>query len=99
MERFLNETQLSEMIQVSLACLRRWRLFGEGPEYVKVGPLVRYRYEAVVQWVATLPTGGNGHRLESLAQHAVRPSPRVRRRARPLPPQELQASLSESHPR
>jgi hypothetical protein len=32
METFLNETQLSEMLQVSLACLRR-RLRGEGPEY------------------------------------------------------------------
>jgi hypothetical protein len=30
METFLNETQLSEMLQVSLACLRRWRLRGEG---------------------------------------------------------------------
>ena len=65
METFLNETQLSEMLQVSLACLRRWRLRGEGPEYVKVGPLVRYRLEATgVGWVDGLPTGGNGGRLK-----------------------------------
>ena len=42
MESLLNEIQLSEKIHVSLACLRRWRLRGEGPQYVKVGPLVRY---------------------------------------------------------
>jgi hypothetical protein len=37
MESLLNEIQLSEKIHVSLACLRRWRLRGEGPQYVKVG--------------------------------------------------------------
>jgi predicted DNA-binding transcriptional regulator AlpA len=57
MESFLNEIQVSEKIQVSLACLRRWRLRGEGPQYVKVGPLVRYRPEAIEQWVDALPTG------------------------------------------
>jgi predicted DNA-binding transcriptional regulator AlpA len=65
MESFLNEIQLSEKISVSLACLRRWRLRGEGPQYVKVGPLVRYRPEAVEQWVEALPIGGNGRRPRS----------------------------------
>ncbi|HEY6852024.1 MAG TPA: helix-turn-helix domain-containing protein [Terracidiphilus sp.] len=68
MEMLLNETQLSEMLQVSLACLRRWRLRGEGPEYKKVGSLVRYRHEAVVQWVNGLPTGGNGRRAQPAAK-------------------------------
>jgi predicted DNA-binding transcriptional regulator AlpA len=62
MESLLNETQVSEKIQVSLACLRRWRLRGEGPPYVKVGPLVRYRPEAIAEWLEALPSGGNGHR-------------------------------------
>ena len=65
MESLLNEIQLSEKIHVSLACLRRWRLRGEGPQYVKVGPLVRYRPEAIEQWVDALPTGGNGRRSRS----------------------------------
>lgn len=43
METLLNETQVSQKLQVSLACLRRWRLLGAGPEYIKVEPLVRYR--------------------------------------------------------
>ena len=66
MESLLNEIQLSEKIHVSLACLRRWRLRGEGPQYVKVGPLVRYRPEAVEQWVDALPTGGNGRKPRSV---------------------------------
>jgi predicted DNA-binding transcriptional regulator AlpA len=65
MESLLNETQVSEKIQVSLACLRRWRLRGEGPPYVKVGPLVRYSPEAITEWIETLPTGGNGRRAVS----------------------------------
>jgi predicted DNA-binding transcriptional regulator AlpA len=62
MESLLNETQVSEKIQVSLACLRRWRVRGEGPPYVKVGPLVRYRPEAITEWIEALPAGGNGRR-------------------------------------
>lgn len=64
MDTFLNETQVSEMLQVSLACLRRWRLMGTGPEYKKIGPLVRYRPESISQWVDKLPSGGNGRRYE-----------------------------------
>ena len=62
MDSLLNETQVSERLQVSLACLRKWRLLGQGPQYLKVGPLVRYRPEAVEQWLEQLPTGGNGRR-------------------------------------
>jgi len=64
MEALMNETQVSEMLQVSLACLRRWRLLGEGPEYKKVGPLVRYRPESVADWVNRQPSGGDGQRFE-----------------------------------
>lgn len=62
MDQLLNETQVSERLQVSLACLRRWRLQGLGPQYVKVGTLVRYRPQAIEQWIEDLPTGGNGRR-------------------------------------
>ena len=62
MEALINEKQLSERLQVSLACLRRWRLFGEGPLYVKVGNLVRYRPEDIENWMANLPRGGEGRR-------------------------------------
>ena len=62
MEALINEKQLSERLQVSLACLRRWRLFGEGPLYIKVGNLVRYRPEDIESWMANLPRGGEGRR-------------------------------------
>ena len=63
MNALLTEVQVSEMLQVSLECLRRWRLRGEGPQYLKFGTLVRYRTEDIEGWVAELPTGGNGRRF------------------------------------
>ena len=46
MESLLTENEVSAHLKVSLACLRRWRLCGEGPQYVKVNNLVRYRESA-----------------------------------------------------
>ena len=62
MDALLNETQVSERLQVSLACLRRWRLHGLGPQYIKVGSLVRYRSEHIEKWLDGLPTGGSGRK-------------------------------------
>lgn len=36
MESLLTENEVSACLKVSLACLRRWRLQGDGPQYVKV---------------------------------------------------------------
>lgn len=38
-----NEDQAANLLGCSVALLRKWRLFGEGPAYCKVGRLVRYR--------------------------------------------------------
>jgi predicted DNA-binding transcriptional regulator AlpA len=56
MDALLTENQVSENLQVSLACLRRWRLRGEGPQYLKVGPLVRYRPGDIEDWVTISPS-------------------------------------------
>jgi predicted DNA-binding transcriptional regulator AlpA len=58
MDSLLMEEAVSEKLQVSLACLKRWRLQGEGPKYVKMGPTVRYRPQDIEDWLGTLPTGG-----------------------------------------
>ena len=38
-----DERQAAKIISCSVALLRKWRLFCEGPAYVKIGRLVRYR--------------------------------------------------------
>ena len=39
----LNEHQVAEFVQLSVASVRRWRLFRTGPKYLKIGAAVRYR--------------------------------------------------------
>ncbi len=84
MESLLNETLVSEKIQVSLACLRRWRLRGEGPQYLKVGPLLRYRPEAITEWIEALHGTHQISRHESeICCHAS--VPRFTARGHPFP--------------
>ena len=63
MESLLTENEVSASLKVSLACLRRWRLQGAGPQYVRVNNMVRYREADVSAWLRELPTAGNGRRL------------------------------------
>jgi predicted DNA-binding transcriptional regulator AlpA len=41
----LNEREAAALVGCSVALMRKWRLFGEGPSYCKIGRLVRYRQE------------------------------------------------------
>jgi hypothetical protein len=38
-----NERDAARVISCSVALMRKWRLFGEGPAYCKIGRLVRYQ--------------------------------------------------------
>jgi predicted DNA-binding transcriptional regulator AlpA len=42
-ERLLDERSAASVLSCSVALMRKWRLFREGPVYVKIGRLVRYR--------------------------------------------------------
>ena len=56
----LTEEEVARQLRVSLASLRRWRLERRGPQFIKVGSLVRYRLDEIEAWLAALPTGGAG---------------------------------------
>jgi predicted DNA-binding transcriptional regulator AlpA len=73
MEGFLNEFEVSEKLKISVASLRRRRVLRQGPPFVKVGSLVRYRPEALDQWVEELPMGGTGEKRMAVP----RPRPRL----------------------
>jgi hypothetical protein len=47
----LNEYEAAAMLSCSVAALRRWRLLGRGPRYVKIERLVRYRPEDLRAYV------------------------------------------------
>lgn len=55
----LNERELADALTVSVATIRRWRLFRQGPKYIKIGAAVRYRAEDVAAWLESRPTGGD----------------------------------------
>ena len=58
MNTLLTEEEVAKRLHVSLASIRRWRLERRGPQFIKVGSLVRYRPENLESWLASLPTGG-----------------------------------------
>jgi len=46
-EALLTEHQVAELLRVSVATIRRRRLFRQPPDFVKIGASVRYRREAI----------------------------------------------------
>ena len=58
MQNLLTEQDVSRQLHVSLATLRRWRLEGRGPKFIKVSSLVRYRPEELEEWLVSQPVGG-----------------------------------------
>lgn len=56
--QLLNERQVSTILGISIASLRRWRLLGTGPRFIKVGASVRYLPDDVTAWLQSRPSGG-----------------------------------------
>ena len=44
--------ELAQLLRVPLATLYAWRYRGDGPPGIRVGRHIRYRREAVLQWIA-----------------------------------------------
>ena len=53
-----DEKQLALQLRVSVEKVRKWRLKGGGPKYIKIGPLVRYRPEHVQEFLDQCPARG-----------------------------------------
>ena len=47
----LTETQVSTIFNVSVNTLRYWRHCGDGPNYIKMGRLVRYHADELESYV------------------------------------------------
>ena len=46
-ESLLTEQEVAKLLKVSVATVRRRRLFRQPPDFVKIGSSVRYRREAI----------------------------------------------------
>ena len=58
LETLLNEHDVARITGLSVASVRRWRLFRRGPKYLKIGAAVRYKPEDISAWLESRPTGG-----------------------------------------
>ena len=54
----LNEPDVARITGLSVASVRRWRLFRQAPDYLKIGAAVRYKPEDISTWLESRPTGG-----------------------------------------
>ena len=58
-EELLDERAVATLLHVSVATVRRWRLFKRGPRYIKVSDaLVRYRPADLEAYLGSRPGGG-----------------------------------------
>ena len=59
-DRLFDERSAANVLSCSVALLRKWRLFREGPTYVKIGRLVRYRQDDLNAFLVShrVETGG-----------------------------------------
>ena len=56
----LNETETAKALNVTKACLRRWRREGRGLPFVRVGRLVRYDPSSVSEFILAHTQGVTG---------------------------------------
>lgn len=54
--QYLTPEDLGHRFQVSPGTLGNWRTKGLGPEFIRIGGLVRYSPAAVEAWLAVQPT-------------------------------------------
>jgi predicted DNA-binding transcriptional regulator AlpA len=62
-ERLMNDTEVARFLNLSTACIRKWRLTGEGPVHVRLGNRIRYKRESVLHFIDSCPAGGAGRRI------------------------------------
>ena len=65
-EMLLRTRQVAEMLQVQETTLEQWRWKGQGPLFIKVGRLVRYRLADVESF-----TAARAYSSTTAAQHGV----------------------------
>ena len=52
----IGEHQVAELLKLSVATVRRWRLLRTGPPFKKIGSAVRYSRTEVIEWMDQQPS-------------------------------------------
>lgn len=70
--RLLNEFDVAAMLGVSVMTIRKWRFRRQGPRYLKLGSLCRYRRQDIAAWLESRPSGGDSSRSADKFQERAR---------------------------
>ncbi len=55
----LDTQQVADLLSVSVSTIRKWRMAGDGPPWLKLsGGVVRYDPEVLTEWIASRVKGG-----------------------------------------
>lgn len=57
METLLSTTDVARRLGVAEVTLRKWRIYGAGPRFVRCGANVRYREVDLESWLASRTVG------------------------------------------
>jgi predicted DNA-binding transcriptional regulator AlpA len=58
----LTDIQAAEWLNISVSTLRRWRLIGGGPRWVRIGSSIRYPSNDIEMFLSNAPGGGGERR-------------------------------------
>ena len=58
----LNESRVAQQLDCEQKTLQAWRCRGGGPPYVKIGSLVRYKPQDVLDWIEQRRVANTGER-------------------------------------
>ncbi len=50
-DHLLHETEVAKILSVKVSTLRRWRVYGEPPPFIKLGAAVRYDPQALKDYL------------------------------------------------
>jgi predicted DNA-binding transcriptional regulator AlpA len=84
---YLNTPQAAAYLHISASALNKWRVYGDGPPFVKMGRTVRYRRQDLNIWAAKVlrksTSNGNFKKSPPFGGPACDTSNQPRRSARP----------------
>lgn len=68
------EDEVADFLGVAVATLRKWRHFGSGPRFIKIGgTAVRYSWDNVQEWICAQSTGGGVREQPPAKRKASKP--------------------------
>lgn len=71
-ETLLTEHDVANLLNVSVATIRRRRLFCQPPEFIKIGASVRYRPESIKRLIETAESSTGRAPVTTAARRGVR---------------------------